>query len=196
MPDICNEVYRLLFADDAKFLCVGLDTKAFQDDLNNIFNWTLLNEMPFNLEKCAHIAIPKTKLLFGNALIEPAVTQPDLGLHFSGDLKWNLHTDKNCGKANQEFQMIKNVSFISSSAKLYLYKSMIVPILVYGSPCYGLSKYTISQLENTQKRIVQWIIPRKKVVEKEKLEKLSILLPKASITYQIFFLALLSVSTG
>ena len=43
--------------------------------------------------------------------------------------------------------------------------------------CYGLSKYTISQLENTQKNRshpVQWIITRKESY-KEKLEKLSIL---------------------
>ena len=129
------------------------------------------------MEKCAHIAIPNKnkELFFGNARIEPALTQPDLGLYFSSDLKWNLHIDKVCGKANQIFQMIKrNVSLISSSAKLNLYKSMIVPILVYGSPCYGLSKYDISQLENTQKRIVKWNIPRKEPY-KEKLEKLSIL---------------------
>ena len=58
LHDLCNVVYPLLFADDAKFLCVGLDTKAIQNDLNNIFNWTISNEMPFDMEKCAHIAIP------------------------------------------------------------------------------------------------------------------------------------------
>ena len=61
----------------------------------------------------------KNKELFiGNARIEPALTQPDLGLYFSGDLKWNLHIDNVCGKANQVFQMIKrNVSLISSSTR-------------------------------------------------------------------------------
>ena len=171
-------MYPLLFADDANFLCVGLDTKAIQNDLNNIFSWTLSNEMPFNMEKGAHIAIPNKnkELFFGNARIEPALTQLDLVLYFSGDLKWKLHIDKVCGKANQVFQMFKrNVSLISSNGKLNLYKSMIVPIFVYGSPCYGLSKYNISQLENTQKRIFKWIIPRKESY-KENLEKLSIYL--------------------
>ena len=131
--------------------------------------------MPFNMEKCAHIPIPnRNKELFrGNVLLEPALTQPDLRL-FSSDLKQNSHIDKVCGKANQVFQMIKrNVSLILSSAKQSLYKSMILPIFVFGIPCYDLSKYTFSQLENTQKRIVQYIIPRK-VSYKEKLEKLSI----------------------
>ena len=35
---------------------------------------------------------------------------------------------------------------------------MIVPILVYGSPCYGLSRYVMTQLENVQKRVVKWIV--------------------------------------
>ena len=111
LSDLCKVVYPLLFADDAKFLCVGLDTKAIQNNLNNIFNWTLSNEMPFNMEKCAHIAIPNKnkELFFGNARIEPALTQLDLGLYFSGDLKWNLYIDKVCGKANQVFQMIKKM---------------------------------------------------------------------------------------
>ena len=112
------------------------------------------------------------ELFFGNIFIEPAFTHPDLGLYFSGDLKWNLHFDKVCGKANQVFQLIKNnVSLISSSAERNFKNSTIVPILVYGSPCYGLSKHTISQLENTQEMIAQWNIPRKESY-KEKLEKL------------------------
>ena len=70
---------------------------------------------------------------------------------------------------------------------------MIIPIFVYGSPCYGLSKYAISQLENTQKRIVQWIIPRKES-NKEKLETLAIsLLP---MYIQISNLVLLSKKLG
>ena len=131
LPDLCNEVCPLLFADDAKFLCVGLDTKAIQDDLNTIFNWTLSNEMPFTMEKCAHIPIrnENKELFFGNALIKPAFTQPDLGLYFSDDLNRNLHIDKVCGRANQVFQMIKRkVSLISSSAKLNLYKSYVPEI--------------------------------------------------------------------
>ena len=39
LPDLCNVVYPLLFADDVKFLRVGLEPKAIQNDLNNIFYW-------------------------------------------------------------------------------------------------------------------------------------------------------------
>ena len=41
--------------------------------------------------------------------------------------------------------------------KLELYKSMIVPTLIYASSCIGLSKYVSSCLEKTQKRMVKWI---------------------------------------
>ena len=78
----------------------------------------------------------------------------------SCDLKWNLHINKVCCKAICVFHMIKrSVSNLGQKAKLDLYKSMIVPILTYASPCYGLSKYIITELENVQRRIVKWIIP-------------------------------------
>ena len=48
--------------------------------------------------------------------------------------------------------MIKrNISELSSAAKLNLYKSMIVPIEIYGSPCYGMNKYVLTELEHAQK---------------------------------------------
>ena len=114
--------------------------------------------MPFNWEKCAHIKIGKTdeSYLFGDNTIESAATQNDLCLIFSRDLKWNLHIDKASAKAINVSFMIKNcVSDLPTKTRLELYKSMIVPILVYGSPCYGLSRYVMTQLENVQKRVVK-----------------------------------------
>ena len=47
----------------------------------------------------------------------------------------------------------KKTSKLGWKAKLDLYKSMIVPIITYVSPLFGLSKYTITQIEKVQKRI-------------------------------------------
>ena len=66
LPDLCNVVYPLLFADDVKLLCIVLDTKAIQNDLvtSSIGLTTILsNEMPFNVEKCAHISMECTPLI-------------------------------------------------------------------------------------------------------------------------------------
>ena len=159
---MCDQLFPLLFADDAKFLSVGLSTIDIQSDLNALYDWTVRNNMPFNMDKCCLIKMSKNekRLLFGNESIKTEETQSDWGLMLSCDLKWNLHINKVCCKAFRVFHMIKrSVSNLGQKAKLDLYKSMIVPILTYASPCYGLSKYIITELENVQRRIVKWIIP-------------------------------------
>ena len=112
-------------------------------------------------QKCAHLAITNKQYQFylGKEIIASADYQNDWGLTLSRHLKWNLHIDKVCAKAMKVFHMIKrNVSDLSSAAKLNLYKSMIVPILIYGSPCYGKNKHVLTELEHVQKRVVNWVL--------------------------------------
>ena len=77
LPNSCASLFPLLFADDAKFLSVGIERSKIQNDLDNLFRWTSENCMPFNLEKCAHIKIGKAdeSYLFGDNTIESAATQ-------------------------------------------------------------------------------------------------------------------------
>ena len=129
------------------------------------------------MDKCNHMEIGKSQkqLKFGDELIQMVSVQSDLGLTISNDLKWNLHIDKACSKAIRVFHMIKrNVSNLNTEAKLNLYKSMVVPVILYGSPFYGMSKYVMSELENIQRRVVNWIKLGNESY-KEKLYSLSIL---------------------
>ena len=89
LPISCTSLFHLLFANDAKFLSVGLKRSQFQDDLDNMFCWTSKKCMPFNREECAHIKIGKTNesYLFGGNTIASAATQNDLAFIFSRDLK-------------------------------------------------------------------------------------------------------------
>ena len=57
LPHICNKMIPLLFADDAKFLSIRLKPENFQDDLNQLFEWTTINKLPLNVEECAHLAV-------------------------------------------------------------------------------------------------------------------------------------------
>ena len=118
-----------------------------------------LNKLPLNVEKRAHLAITNRQYQFylGKEIIAYAEHQNGLGLTLSCDLKWNLHIDKVCAKAMKMSHMIKrNISELSSAAKLRLYKSMIVPILIYRSPCYGTN--VLTELEHVQKRVVNWVL--------------------------------------
>ena len=149
LPEKCEHIIPLLFADDAKFLSVGFSQNLAQKDLDVLLKWTKLNKLPFNMDKCNHMEIGKSQkqLKFGDELIQMVSVQSDLGLTISNNLKWNLHIDKACSKAIRVFHMIKrNVSNLNTEAKLNLYKSMVVPVILYGSPCYGMSKYVMSEL--------------------------------------------------
>ena len=162
LPEMCRNLWPLLFADDAKFVNIGLPQRVAQTDLNDVIEWSIVNKLPFNLTKCLHMAIMKSSatLHFDNLILPKTSTHSDLGLTLSDDLRWNQHIEKVSGKAMRVFHMIRrNTSKLGWKAKLDLYKSMIVPIITYVSPLFGLSKYTISQIEKVQKRISYWIAP-------------------------------------
>ena len=73
-------------------------------------------------------------------------------------MSWNLHIDKESLKANETFFAIKrNISNLNRVAKLNLFKSMIIPVILFASPCFGLNKYVSSELETIQRRAVTWI---------------------------------------
>ena len=64
LPDKCNTVIPLLFADDAKFISINLGRDEFQKDLDNVNLWTLENNMPFNVDKCTHLNFGKNRIFF------------------------------------------------------------------------------------------------------------------------------------
>ena len=177
LPDYCVNLKIILFADDAKFISPGQAQEQIQSDLNNVFNWTIDNNMPFILDKCTYLKLGKNAndFLFNGLKIKEIDIKKDLGLTISNDLNWSIHINNACKKANRVFFMIKrNTNNLSRTAKLNLYKSMVVPNLTYANPCYGLSKYVTNELETIQKRVVKWIFPGT-LAYKEKIAQLQIL---------------------
>ena len=63
LPDKCNTVIPLLFADDAKIISINLGRDEFQKDLDNVNLWTLENNLPFNVDKCTHLNFGKNDFL-------------------------------------------------------------------------------------------------------------------------------------
>ena len=114
LPSKCKCLFPLMFADDAKFISIGTEPNLVQKDLNALLKWTETNHMPFNMNKCAHVSINSNEknFYFGNHVIEKEITQSDLGLIFSSDLKWDQHIEKACKKAIKVFFMIKRFKYI------------------------------------------------------------------------------------
>ena len=77
----------------------------------------------------------------------------------TSDLSWNMHISKKVAKANGVLYLLRrNVSqSVGARIKLGLYKSLVLPILLYGIQCIHLSKASMIILEKLQKRAVKWI---------------------------------------
>ena len=136
LPGNCDNSIPLLNADDAKFLHIGAPGLKFQLDLSRSQRWSELQKLPLNLDKCSHMSIPlQDKVLyFSGQPIKKKSLQKDLVVVVSDDLNWYEHNKKAATKARNVLWMVKRSSpMLYSSAKLNIYKSMIVPILIYGS---------------------------------------------------------------
>ena len=82
-----------------------------------------------------------------------------LGVTITSDLKWNSHIRNVCSKANSTLGFLwRNLFSCPQDVKEAAYKSMVRPILEYGSTawdphCNGLN----DELENVQKRAARFV---------------------------------------
>ena len=105
-----------LYADDCKSFRIidsASDQNMFQEDLDNLHQWSLRNFMDFNVKKCKIMRITKKKqsfisnFLLHNSLLEEVSEFRDLGITTDQHLCWNLHIDKVVAKANRMLGLIK-----------------------------------------------------------------------------------------
>ena len=131
------------------------------------------------------------ELYFSGNKIEQVQIQKDLGKIVSDDLKWIYHIKTATKKALGVFFMLKRSSpKLNPSTKLNLYKSMVLPILIYGSSCWFANVESCKLLENVQKRCLKWISYSNNSNYKELLQKNGIL--PLSLYMQLLDILLLS----
>ena len=150
-----------LFADDLKFLSVNLTELQVQTDLKSLGKLVKKDRMALATDKCAKLTFRGKDTIF-KLFGEPLKTEAnvrDLGITLTSDLTWNMHISKKVAKANGVLYLLRrNVSqSVGARIKLGLYKSLVLPILLYGIECFHLSKASMIILEKLQKRAVKWI---------------------------------------
>ena len=93
--------------------------------------------------------------------LEQSRTVEDLGIIMNDSLTRKEHVDLRNFKANKFFHQIKrNTSnLMTVTAKLNLYKSTLIPILIYGSNGYMPSKSDMQPLARSQEKVSNWILP-------------------------------------
>ena len=166
MSDIESEIR--IFADDCacyREIKDIEDTLKLQKDIDRLGIWARNWGMRFQPVKCnmmqltkKHNTIQASYTLEGTFL-ENVESIKYLGVTITSDLKWNSHSRNVCSKAIRTLGFLRqNLFSCPQDMKEAAYKSMVRPILEYGSTvwdprCNGLN----DELENVQKRATRFV---------------------------------------
>ena len=146
--DIVNDLETLpyLFADDTSLFCT-IDPKnpnvAFDKvncDLAKLSDWAEQWRVTFNAAKTVYMIISNRKnvnypsLYLHGQVLNRVTTHKHLGMTFSDDMKWGAHIDIILKKAFNRLNGIRRLKqVISRTVKETLYKSLVLPLVEYGS---------------------------------------------------------------
>ena len=105
------------------------------------------------LQRCRY------KSIFNGNLVPQPKSIKDLGIHMLGNLIWSTHLTERLKKANKLlYSLRQNGAYkVNTFVKLGLYKSILLPILTYGSHCAKFLGKDLEKLELFQKKVVKWI---------------------------------------
>jgi hypothetical protein len=157
-----------LFADDCIIytpIVTAADAVDLQYDVSRLCNWCEAWNMELNTKKCSHISFTnrrrplKTNYTFGNNPIVSVKTCKYLGLTFQSNLSWNSHINTVVSKALSSLYFIQRNHKFSSSATLeLLYKTLVRPIVEYGSsiwdPHHTLMIHNLDRVQRRAARLV------------------------------------------
>ena len=133
-----------LFADDLrmyKTIHSLADCQSIQSDIDNIYKWSIENNIDLNIKKCSVMTVGKGLLLYehdyciNDTTLERIYEVRDLGIIFDSAWTFDKHIDFAVSKAFKLIGFIKRTTFKFRSYKAIvgLYKSLVLPQLLYGS---------------------------------------------------------------
>ena len=159
LPDALKFSDPFIFADDLKILAIGKNHWTIQKNLDSISTWVRSNNMELALNKCAQITFRGKKQNFdivGEDLAN-ADTVKDLGIHIKDDLNWSKHIEERLRKANKLLYLLRRNVAVQNKPliKLGLYKSLILPVLLYVFICVSPSQIALQNLERFQKKALK-----------------------------------------
>ena len=155
------------FADDHTMLRPILserDHVALQNDIHNIFQWTLCNKLPLNLSKCSVMHMTRSKspnycdtYIMGDGTLVEVDEFKLLGVTFSKDLSFDSHIDAISNKVSKLSGFITRcTSGMSSYALLNLYKALILPHIICCACVWAPHQRNhLDRLEKVQRKITR-----------------------------------------
>ena len=165
LPDSVKNVTKL-FADDLKLIADASDKVSIENDLSSLEEWESLWLLKFNPKKCKVMHLdynhnPNNEFKLDGIILESIVTEKDLGLTVSHDLKWDSNIKLCIKDANRAICWIsRNLLERDSVILTHIYKTIIRPKLEYcvqlwnPEACHG-NWSTILELESIQRRFTR-----------------------------------------
>ena len=193
MPDVVKHILKL-FADDSKLISIiknHNDLSSIQKDLDSLVDWSRRWNMLFNAEKCKSMIVTKWSLpgptpayakfhmaTQDNAShqLQETFAEKDLGINFTCNLKFDLHSQYAAAKANRMLSLLKRTfrSWTIYNFKI-LYSAYIRPHLEYAAPVWSpYNKKDINILENVQRRATKLVPHVKNLQYGERLRLLGL----------------------
>ena len=160
-----------LYADDTKIWRSILkfeDHFALQNDINNLFNWSVKNKMVFHPKKCKALSLTHQRNVLDNlpfnififelngSDIDYVSSQRDLGVNISTNLNWGLHHDLLVQQANSKLGLLRRTCPFTTDKKQKrtFVRSLFEHCSQLSSPQYPSH---ILKFESIQRRAIKWI---------------------------------------
>jgi hypothetical protein len=142
-----------------KFKNINTLENDINSDLSLLNEWADKWNMDFNPSKTKMIIFSNKRIRANpnirlkNEQIEQVTTHKHLGVFLSNDMKWTTHIDYCVKKARKKLGLIRRQSQkLSKKQRVDLYKTMIRPVLEYGSALFdNCSTGDSLKLENCQR---------------------------------------------
>lgn len=164
-----------LFADDAKCfrtLKSDNDYTMLQNDIDNLYDWSLNWGLSYNLDKCVVMRISRKRIssvpslavspyVAGGCALAVVPSQKDLGVTITNKLTWNVHIECVVAKANRMLGFLRrNCANIGTDSKRTLYMSFVRSHLGYASEVWAPQSAitSIRLIESVQRRATRFIL--------------------------------------
>lgn len=156
----------LMFADDLKLyrkISSPEDIIMLQNDVNNLYQWSVDNNLALNIDKCSCISFSKnlqTQNIYtlNTVPLKYVTSIKDLGVIFDEKVTFREHIDSVSIKTSKLLGFVlRNCSLLSSFSILNIYKSLVRPNIEYASIIWSpLYQIHIQRLERVQNKFLRY----------------------------------------
>ena len=164
-----------LYADDTKIwreITCDQDQLVLQNDIDRLYEWSVINKMNFHPQKCKVVSITNKSLVYplpfyehfyslNGELLNYENSENDLGVIITNKLSWNAQCESLVQKANQRLGLVRRTCYfiLSTDQRRALYLSLVRSIFEHCCQVWApQNAKSINAFDLIQKRAVKWIL--------------------------------------